>query len=97
MKDRPRHLKLHLLDNQLLSSTRLRLLTDTNALVDFSFSQDYTFAIVNASSINPIVSQVFKQALGLRTLKESVGSSNDEVKVTVEVTDERVVETWVAQ
>ena len=74
-------------------------MTDSNALVDFSFSQDFTFAIVNnnTTSVNPIISQLFKQALGLRTLKESVGSSNDEVKVTVEVSDERVVETWVAQ
>jgi len=38
LKDRPRHLKLHLFDNQLLGSTRLKLITDTNAIVDFSFS-----------------------------------------------------------
>jgi hypothetical protein len=48
------------------------------------------------TNLNPIISQVFKQALGLRTLKETVTGS-PEVKVTLDISDnsEKVVEIWV--
>jgi hypothetical protein len=49
--------------------------------------------------LNPIISQVFKQALGLRTLKETVAglNKNTEAKITLDGEDnsEKVVETWV--
>jgi hypothetical protein len=49
-----------------------------------------------STTLNAIISQVFKQALGLRSLKETVTGS-PEVKVTLEISDnsEKVVEIWV--
>jgi hypothetical protein len=50
-----------------------------------------------STTLNAIISQVFKQALGLRSLKETVITGSPEVKVTLDITDnsEKVVEIWV--
>lgn len=59
LKDRPRHLKLHLFDNQLLSSatTKLKLITDANDRVELTFASDFAFVtITNQTDLKPILS-----------------------------------------